>query len=714
MSDCQGTVVARGSNYVLPTASSSILGGVKVGGGLAISDAVLSATGVTPTDATTTTKGIVQITAGNGLGVASGVLSQGNLQSYATVDTPLTLSSNTIGIATANASTTGALTSTDWTTFNSKQAAITGAATTITSTNLTNNRALISNASGKVAESSVTDTQLGYLSSASSNIQTQIDSKQATITGGATTITSDNLGFNKALASNGSGKVVVSAVSDTELGYLSGVTSAIQTQINSISGGVGSGGGQQTETVITTLPTTAAQTVTYKAGSGGSVGTASMTITTASPLGNGTFANAFFLYVQEQNVSGAALTGTGIPIPTLILTANIVGNDIECLLVKSLTAQASGTYTLVSANAYTIPASVNFINVEMVGAGGGGGGGYSGNNPYIASGGGAGCYGRGKIAVTAGTTYYYSVGSGGVKSATNTGTNTSAGYGRPTMFTNASMSQYMIALGGEGGNTPTLNSNAIAGAGKSTLHTAGFSDFLSVGGGDATWHAPVTSNNTTAGSGGNSFFGGGGRGANSNPLAANNGKAYGAGGGGGRFSDGAAGDGAQGVLCIKYLSNTFLSTVYTPQAPLSFSGSNLVYSPTYIPTYKTFSITSISSNNIVFTATTGPSSGTFTTQSSDQQIVPPPGTYVVSVNISVSNVANTSTSVQLKKNGSTVAASYSDPWNGSSSRNNDYSLTYILSFNGTSDYVNVTTVNASSLASTSANNSNLTLYSIDS
>lgn len=55
---------------------------------------------------------------------------------------------------------------------------------------------------------------------------------QATITGGATTITSSNLTANRALVSNASGKVAVSAVTSTELGYLDGVTSAIQTQLN--------------------------------------------------------------------------------------------------------------------------------------------------------------------------------------------------------------------------------------------------------------------------------------------------------------------------------------------------------------------------------------------------------------------------------------------------------------------------------------------------
>ena len=62
--------------------------------------------------------------------------------------------------------------------------------------------------------------------------QTALDGKQATVTGGASTITSSNLTASRALVSNGSGKVAVSAVTSTELGYLDGVTSNIQTQIN--------------------------------------------------------------------------------------------------------------------------------------------------------------------------------------------------------------------------------------------------------------------------------------------------------------------------------------------------------------------------------------------------------------------------------------------------------------------------------------------------
>ena len=63
-------------------------------------------------------------------------------------------------------------------------------------------------------------------------LTTALQSKQDKITGGASTITDDNLTTNRALVSNGSGKVAASAVTATELGYLDGVTSNIQTQLN--------------------------------------------------------------------------------------------------------------------------------------------------------------------------------------------------------------------------------------------------------------------------------------------------------------------------------------------------------------------------------------------------------------------------------------------------------------------------------------------------
>ena len=107
-----------------------------------------------------------------------------------------------------------------------------GAISAINDTNLTASRALASDASGKIVVSAVTDTELGHLDGVTSAIQTQLNAKQATITGAATTIDDTNLTASRALVSDGSGKVAVSAVTATEIGYLDGVSSAIQTQLD--------------------------------------------------------------------------------------------------------------------------------------------------------------------------------------------------------------------------------------------------------------------------------------------------------------------------------------------------------------------------------------------------------------------------------------------------------------------------------------------------
>lgn len=79
-----------------------------------------------------------------------------------------------------------------------------------------------------------TTAELNYTDGVTSNIQTQLDAKQATITGGATSIASSDLTASRAVISDGSGKVSTSATTSTEIGYVSGVTSAIQTQIDAV------------------------------------------------------------------------------------------------------------------------------------------------------------------------------------------------------------------------------------------------------------------------------------------------------------------------------------------------------------------------------------------------------------------------------------------------------------------------------------------------
>ena len=101
-------------------------------------------------------------------------------------------------------------------------------------TTLTASRATVTDAQGKVAVSDVTSTEVGYLDNVSSNIQTQLDSKQATITGSATSIDNETLDGERAVITSAQGKIAASAITTTELNYLDGATSNIQTQIDAI------------------------------------------------------------------------------------------------------------------------------------------------------------------------------------------------------------------------------------------------------------------------------------------------------------------------------------------------------------------------------------------------------------------------------------------------------------------------------------------------
>lgn len=77
-----------------------------------------------------------------------------------------------------------------------------------------------------------TITELNYVDGVTSNIQTQLDGKQTTVTGGASTITENNLTTNRTLISDENGKVTVSAITSTELGCLDNIASNIQTQLD--------------------------------------------------------------------------------------------------------------------------------------------------------------------------------------------------------------------------------------------------------------------------------------------------------------------------------------------------------------------------------------------------------------------------------------------------------------------------------------------------
>jgi hypothetical protein len=241
--------------------------------------------------------------------------------------------------------------------IDAKQATITGSATTIDTESLTASRAVISNSSSKIAVSATTDTELGYVSGVTSAIQTQINTKQATITGGATTITSSDLTASRALASNSSGKVAVSAVTSTELGYVSGVTSAIQTQLgtkltasNNLSD-VSSTSTARTNLGLGTIATQAASNVALTGGTITGLGDPSA----SSDAATKNYVDNLITGLRTRVIARAASTAN-VAIATALENGDVLdgvtlatGNRV--LLKDQTTTSQNGLYTVVASGA---------------------------------------------------------------------------------------------------------------------------------------------------------------------------------------------------------------------------------------------------------------------------------------------------------------------------------------------------------------------------
>lgn len=93
-----------------------------------------------------------------------------------------------------------------------------GAVSTIKDSNLTASRALISNSSGKVAVSDITSTELGYLDGVTSNIQTQLNDK---VSKSSTSVQTINGGLNiggTPTAGTGVGRIMITGQSNPLIG----------------------------------------------------------------------------------------------------------------------------------------------------------------------------------------------------------------------------------------------------------------------------------------------------------------------------------------------------------------------------------------------------------------------------------------------------------------------------------------------------------------
>ena len=94
-------------------------------------------------------------------------------------------------------------------------------------------KAAVFGSAGFLEPSATSKAQIGFLSTVTSDVQVQIAGKQATITGGATTVVTDNLTANRVLVSNVNGKIAVAtSVTPSTLEFITNLSSDAQAQLN--------------------------------------------------------------------------------------------------------------------------------------------------------------------------------------------------------------------------------------------------------------------------------------------------------------------------------------------------------------------------------------------------------------------------------------------------------------------------------------------------
>lgn len=195
---------------------------------------------------------------------------------------------------------------------------------------LTASRAVVSNGSGFLASATTTATEIGYVNGVTSAIQTQIDLKTSaaspTFTGTVTLpVTAD-----RALQTGTSSVLEASATTKTELGYVSGVTSAIQTQLTA----------KATDTLVVHL-----------AGTESVTGSKTLSSTSGNPIhGISTNTPAAAGYVGEVIRSTAVTTFTSTTAKNLASINLTAGNWI---IYSSVYFHTSATLSSAAANITT-------------------------------------------------------------------------------------------------------------------------------------------------------------------------------------------------------------------------------------------------------------------------------------------------------------------------------------------------------------------------
>lgn len=195
----------------------------------------------------------------------------------------------------------------------------------------------------------------GAIDDVDGDIATLGTSKQAKITGAATTITGSNLTADRALVSDSSGKVAVSAVTTTELGYLDGVTSNVQTQLN------GKSASNHTHSVATTSAngymssTDKAKLNGIEAGANKTTVDSTLSSTSTNPVQNKVINTALAEKADTSHTHALATTsssgfmsaGDKSELSNLsvkaLTTDNIVESDTEIVIGTSVNSETAKT-----------------------------------------------------------------------------------------------------------------------------------------------------------------------------------------------------------------------------------------------------------------------------------------------------------------------------------------------------------------------------------
>ena len=205
---------------------------------------------------------------------------------------------------------------------------------------------------GKNLTSSITlySTDIPVSSTDATTLKTYIDNLDITITGAASTIKDDDLTQNRAVISDADGKIAVSDVTATELSYLDGVTSSIQTQLNN-----------KVEKLSTSITAATKCKITYN--SNGLV-TAGADLTTSDiPDLSGTY----IATTQKGVANGVATLDANVLVPASQLPAATTTTKGAVIVDSSISSsstnpvQNSALYTALSNKQATITGAASTI-----------------------------------------------------------------------------------------------------------------------------------------------------------------------------------------------------------------------------------------------------------------------------------------------------------------------------------------------------------------